>query len=263
MLTFETKTWEKDWRFILQGNYLQTIIERCQTTFADRMLMINNVEDITAVKKAADKLVAKGVLNRYIYVADYADEVLAFFGIRKEDFKGGYYYSIAELTSLYLCETEFLLHFSGDALMRRSSKNWVDAGMEILRTNPKVLLVNALGNNDLVGARKEATYEEAGFLFGKGCSDQNYLVHVPTFKHIDFCTQHPDSDARYPSYGGELFEKRVDAYMQNNGLVRATSTQESYIHGNHPEQDVWWRKIAPYYAYVNAIRLSWENVQLK
>lgn len=262
MLTFETKIWEKDWRFILQGHYLQTEIERCATNFEDKMLMINNVNDITAVKKRADVLVAKGVIDRYIYVADFAQEVMGFFGITKEDFKGGYYYSIAELTSLYLCNTEFLLHFSGDALMRKDSSNWVNAGMEILRTQPNVTSVNACGNNDFEGAKTEASYEKEGFLYGKGFSDQNYLVHVPTFKQIDFCTQHPDSDLRYPKYGGELFEKRVDAYMQNNGKVRATSLSESYIHGNFPEGDVWWRRIAPYFAYVNARRLAWKYEKL-
>ena len=47
-----------------------------------------------------------------------------------------------------------------------------------------------------------------------------------------FNEQHPDSE-RYPVYGGELFEKRVDAYMRNHKLLRITSKHASYVHKNH------------------------------
>ena len=33
MVTFETKVWENDWEYILQENYLQEIIGRCNYAF--------------------------------------------------------------------------------------------------------------------------------------------------------------------------------------------------------------------------------------
>jgi hypothetical protein len=45
--------------------------------------------------------------------------------------------------------------------------------------------------------------------------------------------RHIDSE-RYPRYGGELFEKRVDAFMRNHNFMRITSKKASYRHHNFP-----------------------------
>ena len=57
MVTFETKVWENDWKYILRGNYLQEMIAKCNYDFSSKRLFINNVNDIDKVKRIADQKV--------------------------------------------------------------------------------------------------------------------------------------------------------------------------------------------------------------
>lgn len=235
MVTYETKVWEKDWRFILKGNYLKKVIERCDYPFAKRVIMINNVNDRTEVEHHARKRVQEGIIDAFYFVGDYEQEVLQHFGLTKDSFKGGYYYSIAELTSIYLCETEYLLHFSGDSFMAHK-KNWIKPAIEIMEARPDIFTANPVWNHAFALAQKEAVEELSAFYIGRGFSDQCYLLRAREAKKNIYMEQNAHSDAVYPEYGGELFEKRVDAYMRNHNLYRLTSKEASYIHENFPYQ---------------------------
>lgn len=246
-LTFETKVWENDWEFILNEHYLKTIIARCNYDFDEKVIMINNVKDRAAVLKRVENLLAKKIIDAYYFVEDYATEVLRFFGLSKADFDGGYYYSIAELTSIYLCKTAYLLHFAGDTYLAKSAQNWIQPGLALLQNKAmSVVVVNASWDNTFAGPKQEALDETADFYIGYGCSDQCYLVNTAYFKQLNYKEQNPVSDANYPTYGGELFEKRVDAYLRNNQQYRATSKHSCYIHANFPHHTKGLKSTALY-----------------
>ena len=65
--------------------------------------------------------------------------------------------------------------------------------------------------------------------YENGFSDQTYLVETALFKKPIYNEYHNFSD-RFPIYGGELFEKRVDSYMQNRNLFRASNRYVYYTH---------------------------------
>ncbi len=231
-VTFETKVWEKDWRYILNGNYLETIISRCNYPFDKKVLFINNVKDKELVIRKSQQKVEEGVIDEFYFVEDYAQEALIFFNILKSSFKGGYYYSIAELVSIYLCKTDYLLHFSGDAYLQKSAKPWINNAIEKLKSNENFVIANACWNFKFEEAKQEAYKEIEQFYIGQGCSDQCYLIETDRFRKKDIYNEkHPASD-RYPKYGGELFEKRVDSFLRNNDLYRITSKETTYIHKN-------------------------------
>lgn len=232
-VTFEIKVYENDWEYILKGKYLNQIIERCNFSFKKKVLIINNVIDIHRVKVFADKKILEGVLDEYFFVSDYADQVLEFFKIRKESFKGGYYYSIAELVGIYLCSTEYLLHFSSDSFLELSSVKWIENAIKIFTEREDVIVANPVWNFSYNEAKNESILENDEFYIGYGFSDQCYLIKCKTFKELNYDEKHIDSD-RYPDYGGELFEKRVDSFMRNNNKLRITSKKISYIHLNFP-----------------------------
>jgi hypothetical protein len=240
MVTFETKVYEKDWRYILNGNYLDKVIRRCQYPFAERVLLINNVSNREAVIEKAEKKIRSGTLDRYYLVDRYAEETLDFFHIDKTSFQGGYYYSIAELVSIYLCRTEFLLHFSSDAFMGKVGQPWIESSKEILRSHGNVLVANPCWDYRFDQARREALDETDGFFKGFGFSDQCYLIQAERFRKDMFNETHPHS-GRYPVYGGELFEKRVDSYMRNHQLMRITAKHASYIHKNFSRHPLLYR----------------------
>lgn len=232
-VTFETKCYEKDWEILLKTDRLEKMINNCNYEFKEKVLYINNVQDIKKVCSYADKMVDRGILTSYVAVEEYADKVLNFFEINKEDFRGGYYYSIQELTGIYLCKTKYLLHFSGDAFIKKPF-HWIDDAIERMSTSCKIKTANPVWNNKYDEARNESIDEDEEFYIGYGFSDQSYLIKAEDFKKPVYNEKNIESE-RYPGYGGELFEKRVDAWMRNNDFLRLTCKNGSYIHKNYPK----------------------------
>jgi hypothetical protein len=233
-VAFETKVYEKDWRFLLRGGILEEMIKRCDYRFDEKVLRINNVNDVKEVRACADELVRKGVIDRYDVVEDHAEEALKHFQVTRENLGKGYNYSISELVGLYRCSCDYLLHFSSDAMIAPKSPQWIDDAIGIMRTNADIVVANPNWKRNRKEAKKESHGEVSDFYLGYGFSDQSYLVPLSVFKQPIFGETHPDS-ARYPKYGGELFEKRVDSFMRVHGKQRITSKNVRYAHRNFPK----------------------------
>ncbi len=234
MVTFETKCYENDWEFVLLGNYLKRMIETCNFKFSKRVLLINNVEDIEKVSYHAVKKIKAGVIDEFHVIEEHASSVLNFFNIDINSFNGGYYYSIAELTGIYLCTTKYLLHFSSDSLLEKTGKSWINEAIEIFKTRSDVFVANPTWDFRYEHAKEESFDSIGDFYLGYGFSDQCYLVEAERYRKPIYNEQHPASE-RYPKYGGELFEKRIDSYMHNHDLLRITSKHLSYFHRNFPK----------------------------
>lgn len=234
MVTFETKCYENDWEFILKGNHLEKMIARCNFPFARKVVIINNVNDIRKVTRYADKKVKKGTLDAYYIADNYAQQALAQFNIDVASFNGGYYYSIAELVGILLCETKYLLHFSSDTLLDNTHSNWINDAIRIFEERKDVLVANPTWDFRFSHAEEESFDSIRNFYLGNGFSDQCYLIRSGDFKKPIYNEKNPLSE-RYPKYGGELFEKRVDSYMHNHQLYRITSKETAYAHKNFPK----------------------------
>jgi hypothetical protein len=142
-ITFETKVWENDWEPMLKSSRLEKMIGRCNHAFDQKILYINNVQDYSRVAHTADRLVQGGIIDRYVNVNDYAEEAMAFFSLSRNKLGIGYYYSIAELVSIYLTKTEYLLHFSSDSIVStETSSQWLTDGIETLKKNSNVKIFN-------------------------------------------------------------------------------------------------------------------------
>jgi len=254
MVTFETKVWEKDWRYILKGDYLDKMILRCNYPFTKKILIINNVDDRVQVSKFAEEKVNDGVIDAYYFAEDYADVVLNYFKIDKTSFDGGYYYSIAELVSIYLCDTPFLLHFSSDSLLQKNHNQWIDKAITIFSRRTDIIVANPTWDFLFHEAQQESISELDDFYVGQGFSDQCYLIRMDVFKNEIYGENNLQSD-RYPQYGGRLFEKRVDSFMRNHDLFRITSKDVSYIHRNFPTSRIW-SILNIYIKYIIKKRLS-------
>lgn len=233
-ITFETKVWEKDWRFILEGDYLEKLIENCDYEFNNRQIIINNVKNRSQVEKECSLLLKRGVITDYYSVEDYEIEVLDFFRLTKQELGEGYVYSIAELVGIYLNKNEYLLHFSGDSFVKKNTISWIAEALDIIEKNPDIIVANPTWNSKFEEAKSESDLSIGNFFIGYGFSDQCYLIVNKVFKDQIYNFTHTKSE-RYPAYGGELFEKRVDAFMRTHGLKRATSKSVTYYSKNYPK----------------------------
>jgi hypothetical protein len=241
-VSFETKVWEKDYEIILKSGRIQNMIARCHYPFEQKKLFINNVNDLAKVQRLADKLISKSVIDQYVVVDDFAKEALDFFELSKESLGRGYYYSIAELVSIYLCTTKYLLHFSGDSIpMRNSNSQWLYILIKKLESNPKISVANLLWNQKTQEAIQESIEHDSQFCIGYGFSDQMYLIRTDEFRGPIF-NEHNEKSNHYPSYGGELFEKRIHSYMLNHERLRATYLESSYKHRNFSKKP-WVRQL--------------------
>lgn len=239
-ICFETKVWEKDWELILKTSRLPKLIEACNHAFDKKILLINNVSNPGKVFKEADRLINNGVLTEYINVTEHADKALEYFELTKESLGSGYYYSIAELVSLYLSQCEYLLHFSGDTIIaKETKKNWLETGLEILKNEPQIKVVNLDWGRNGPQDREDVIDESPNYWRSTGFSDQMYLIRTKDFREKIYSYFHPHSD-RYPKFAGELFEKRVDSWMRVNHFYRATLKNGRYIHRNFTNKS--WKK---------------------
>ena len=236
MLTIETKCYEKDWKLILTKSRLTKVFNRCLMPDSKRVIYINNVKCRRTVEKRAKKLKDKKIIDEYYFVEDYAQEVLNFFGLKKEEFTLGYYYSIQELTGIYLCTTPYLLHFAGDCILDKiqNHSNWIKDGIKLLNSKNDISVVNASWDKTFKEPCNESFYSKGGFYYGMGFSDQCYLIKVEEFRRQIYKYNHNKS-SRYPKYGGELFEKRVDSYLRVFNKTRLTSVDCVYNHKNAPD----------------------------
>jgi hypothetical protein len=227
LVTLETKVWEKDWRKVLQRERLCLTYD-LNVGRVHRKLLINNVENPGVVRALANEFVTSGLIDEVVVVEDYLDEALRHFSLSKESLGKGLVYSSAEVVGILTCKTPFLCHYASDCWNLHLS-NWCSRGVELLNSNPKVSVVNPIWNGDYLGVLAESSSRSENYAIGYGFSDQCYLVRADEFKAADLNLKHFASE-RYPAYGGELFEKRVDAWMRNNARLRATDLSAAYVH---------------------------------
>jgi hypothetical protein len=262
-ITFETKCYENDWKFLLKTNYLDDMINKCHYQFRKKQLIINNVQNPLEVSRYAQKKVDKHIIDTYYIVDDYIDSALKEIDLSKEKLGKGYNYSSAELVGIYLTETPYLLHFASDCIMEKKG-DWIQNACQILQNNPNILTANPVWNFKYDEAKKESQYNDSNFFYGYGFSDQCYLIRTNDFKKTIYNYHHQDSE-RYPVYGGDLFEKRIDSYMRSKQLLRATSKHISYLHINFPKNHIkkYLVRLMIFFNIYNPIKIIYKKLKVK
>lgn len=242
---FATTCWERDWRLILlDPDYLRVrqIQNHC-FPFQDRLLVINNVNDLTAVKKAADQKIREGVITRYVVADEIAEEMLSFYALNRADFTIGpdaddyrgvnpdwiYFNALGPLAAIYSGTSDYVLYLTGDVRLDRPVK-WVKRSIQAMEKNENIKVANPVWNEQYKEAKEESYKKTWNFFFAKqGFSDQIFLVKRNAFRAPIYGEVRPDS-AHFPR--GDVFEKRVFSYMLNRGWERMVFRRGSYIHEN-------------------------------
>jgi hypothetical protein len=232
-VTFFTSCWERDWDILLKTGFLENKITRNDYAFTKKVLMVNNVNDRDEIKEYAERAKARGIITDYFFVEDYIDEALQFFELSKEALGKAYYYSNHELASVYLCQTDYLLFYTGDTYLEKTTP-WVEPALAQMETNGDYKVANPVWNGQYEEAKRESSSEIPYFYVGYGFSDQCFLVRTKDFRAPIYNETNAASD-RYPLYGGETFEKRVDSWMRNHNYLRLTFKTGSYVHEDFPK----------------------------
>lgn len=263
---FETKCWGGDWEYILKTDRLKKVIDRNDYSFARKTLYINNPSyDGRSYRNeiehyAGEKVVAR-VIDNFIFVNDYKDKVFKFFNIPLTfEQEKGYPYSISELGAIYFAQSEYLVHFASDAILRKKT-NWISPGIALINSAKDIKSIspyytggNVLkikreiesdnGKSPLVSGdekdfrmhfieyRENPDLEPMSVLKSFQFGDQCYLIRVSDFKKANLNMKNLQSEKNYTTYGGNLFEKRVDAWYRKNNYYRATIPVGTFFHLN-------------------------------
>ncbi len=225
-VTFATSCWERDWRILLgPSDYLaMRQIGHHQYPFSERLLIINNVNNLEAVLKAAQKQVDQGILTRFVV----AHDILESFGLKRIDFNEWQYYNaLAPLMAIHEAQGEYLLYLTGDVSLKKPV-DWVGKAIQFMEKRSNIKVANLTWNDSYREAKKESYRRTWNFFVAKeGFSDQMFLVRTEEFKGPIYGEIRADSD-HYPR--GDVFEKRVFSYMKNRGWERITFRRGGYIH---------------------------------
>ncbi len=226
---------------LLKRDYLKKLqIDNHCYPFSERLLIINNVQDLDAVKRAADNHVKEGTITRYVVAKE---EVLDFFGLKRSDFHLGedavnygvtnpdwiYYNALGPLNAIYACKSDYLLYHTGDVFLDQPVQ-WIQKAMRLMEKNPKIGVANLIWNDRYGEAKKESYRRSWNFFHAKeGFSDQQFLIKRDVFRKPIYGDIREDS-AHFPR--GDVFEKRVFSFLKNHGFKRIIFRGGSYTHEN-------------------------------
>ncbi len=205
---FTTKTWKEDYTKFLSGAFKRKVLNY---SFSERWLMLNN---------EVPKEVEFNQPYRVIEVAKHAKQTLEFFNLTKEDFKGGYWYSIAELVCLYLAKDfDYLVWVQGDCLME-DSKGFVEKAIKILENKPHI---------SVVSPTSEVNTWHNDLNLDQFFSDQCFVVRVKEFRQPIYNYNTPKLN-QFPSHGGNSFERLAARYLHNNSKFRRILNEYHLFH---------------------------------
>jgi hypothetical protein len=244
-IEFATTCYEKDWELMLKTNRLRNMIKACKHSFDKVTLYINNVDNYEKVSAVAEQYKKEGVIDEYVRVSDYTDTVKQYFNIRNEQ---GFYYLAQFLTMIYRSKCDYLLNFTGDAMIN-SEEEWIDSSIKKMEENERIIVANPLMTGDYKMAMRESFDEDEQFYISYGFSDQCFLVR-PEFFRADIYNEENGSSLFYPEKTrGVAFEERVYKFMRNHKYFRITHKKASYRHKNFPKNS--FKKVLALYFGIN------------
>jgi hypothetical protein len=243
-VSFATSCWKRDWKqVLLDEDYLKNkLIGNHSFDFDEKILIINNVDNIEEVLGYAKKQVNRNNLTHVYSSQKNAQDILDFFNLKKESFCPDnnekfeivnqdwiYYNALAPLSSIYYAKSDYLLYVTADVHMEKAV-SWIDKAIELLEKKKMYKVANPLWNDKYEEAKKESYRTKKDFFVAKsGFSDQCFLVNLKEFKRPIYSEVRKDS-FHYPR--GDVFEKRVYSFMKNRKWKRITYKLGSYTHEN-------------------------------
>jgi hypothetical protein len=232
-VSFFTCCYEADWEFFLKEGRLKEMIERCNHAFSSRNLIINNVNNKEELKRYAELAIQENVIDNYFFSEDYVQDVLKNFSLKRRDFKldgfDGYWYSIAPLTAIYTCSTEYILYFMGDCMLNEKyAVDWVENGMKQLH-NKNVFCVTPLWNYYNKEVENDLLANDSVYAYDQGFSDQCFLAETRKLNG-NIYNEYNSSSERFPIYGGNHFERRIYCYINNRDYRRCVIKNIVYTH---------------------------------
>jgi len=210
-IAFQMSCYEKSYNHVLKNGIFRHNLSLFQDiNFEEKTVIINNVSNHDNINS-----LIKDFPDIYFIFADETPEItLNFFDLSLSDFPIGLYYSLQHFTGIYHTQCDYLFHISEDCGINNLDSNFIKESIDMLESNEKYIIAMPRWCKD-DNAIEKAEPDKNNFFIQYGFTDQIYIIKTKKFKEDIYHYHHPMSE-RYPKYGGECFEKRVDSFMRCN-----------------------------------------------
>lgn len=220
---------ERDYRDVLSPGFMSAKAAQFRFPFARVVVTLNNIADPTCAVALASDAVRRREIDSYIQVAEALPEALATCGLGFSDLGVVRHYMDFALVAVTRAVPGYLLYCCAEVDLL-TPFDWISDAVAKLAGNRDILVVNPSWASDPEGASRESVRREGDHWVGSGFSDQCFLVDAKRMAAPIYKYTH-EAGARYPmSDLGDIFEKRVDAYMRQHNLLRASDARVFYRH---------------------------------
>ena len=231
---------------VLTPGFLASLAESALFPFSRRVLLINNVDDVSSVVDRAELRRQAGEIDTLVVVDEHLNDALSATGMDAHELGRIAPYSTWAFVAAHVCASEWLLHWDVDCVLTRPS-DWVRPSLDRMGVDSRLLVANPAWSTE--GAIAESLEHDHDFAIGYGFSDQVFLARRAVLARPIYREQHVAS-LRYPlAHIAPTFECRVDSYMRVHERLRATFLRAEYRHvgvtGQRYPRETWrerWRR---------------------
>ncbi len=220
---------ERDYRQVLAPGFMRAKARQFRFPFAKVVVTLNNITDLDSAVLLAREAVARGEIDEFIKVAEALPEALEKCGLTLRELGVVHHYIDFALVAVTRAAPDYLLYCCAEVDLV-SPFDWVSGAVAKLEADSGLLVANPSWASDPEGAQREALRRDVDHWIGSGFSDQCFLADAKRLAAPIYRCRH-EAGARYPmSDLGDIFEKRIDAYMRCYNLLRASDTRVFYRH---------------------------------
>ncbi len=220
-------SYERTYRTVLASGFFPHVAAQNQRSFARRVALINNVDDRRDAQQRAERLRRDGEIDSFYFVADQIDQALWTTGLTKSDLGRVPHYSDCSLVAVTLPGNPYLLYWDAEVRLRQPG-NWIDQAVALMQSDARILVANP--NWQTPTLAQETLLTTGNFALGYGFSDQLFLVRRAELARPIYQSRCLASLRNPFAHIASIFEKRVDAFMRTNRLLRATYVSVVYEH---------------------------------
>jgi hypothetical protein len=220
---------ERDYRQVLAPGFMRAKASQFRFPFNRVVVTLNNILDPEDGRLRARKALQMGEIHDFVEVAKRLPKALEVSGLKASDLGLVRHYMDFALVAVTDALPDYLLYCCAEVDLV-TPFDWVSDAVRKLEADQSLLVANPSWASDPAGAARESRRRDGDHWVGSGFSDQCFLADSKRLAAPIYKYKH-EAGNRYPmSDIGDIFEKRVDAYMRHHGLLRISDARVFYAH---------------------------------
>jgi hypothetical protein len=220
---------ERDYRQVLAPGFMRAKASQFKFPFNRVVVTLNNILDPEDARARARKALHLGEVHEFVEVEKMLPEALKVSGLKISDLGLVKHYLDFALVAATHALPDYLLYCCAEVDLV-TPFDWVSEAVRKLEADRSLLVANPSWASDPAGAERESFRRDGDHWVGSGFSDQCFLADSTRLAAPIYKYKH-EAGNRYPmSDIGDIFEKRVDAYMRHHGLMRISDARVFYAH---------------------------------